>query len=389
MDEWEEKVIPHFDKLVECLRPTLIMDTLRARRLINKKDYSTLGSLSTEQERSQKLLHDILPSKGPGTLDSFCDTLLDVDGQEYVVTKFLRKQETRGGSDSFSDRLQSGTSLSASSTSGNLASQANIGQRKRKRKLCTSSSHEKDQPSFVAKHLPTAKFKSKVKTASFFFTKEHHASLTPNVKEAIISLCHECFGIDKTAFAAVPSVEAFIRELCPVYVDADSKLAVLILYGIKDEQVDKHRDNLEQCIITFLQMLNPKLNLPSDSTKVLEIITNCLFFVMCFTKEAFLALLCAMAYKEERSLLSEKLQDLFPQSSQAVLRIGGLPPLDLFNKSTDEIVDLSSYQRMHETSLAADENTGKSEEEAFFQSEKGMEIMRPWVWYCSGENNCS
>lgn len=92
MDEWQEFVVPHLDDVVQQLRPSLLLDRLRASRLLTRDDYSQLidtGYL-TEKERSRILLTNILPRNGPGSLRKFCQILLATDGQKHIATDILR-----------------------------------------------------------------------------------------------------------------------------------------------------------------------------------------------------------------------------------------------------------------------------------------------------------
>ena len=88
--EWEELVDPRFADIVKCLQPCLVMDGLRSRGLLSRQEFDELGSLPTELHRSRELINNILPRKGPGSLDKFCDVLLKVPGQAYIVTEFIR-----------------------------------------------------------------------------------------------------------------------------------------------------------------------------------------------------------------------------------------------------------------------------------------------------------
>ena len=88
------------------------------------------------------------------------------------------------------------------------------------------------------------------KTANFFFKPEHRSIIEGCLGDMIKSFCQEVFGIetDKVVFG-YGDVKKYLGY--PVYCDIDTKLAVLIVSGVEPAQVQKYRENLEQCIITI------------------------------------------------------------------------------------------------------------------------------------------
>ena len=59
--------------------------------------------------------------------------------------------------------------------------------------------------------------------------------------------------------------------------------------------------------------------------------------VLRLSSGAFLALLCAMGDTKQRSSFGELLQQVLPGCWKIIVRLGGLPPLELFNNSTIEV----------------------------------------------------
>ena len=323
MDDWETFVVPHFDKVVDCLRPSLLMDKLRAKRRLTRSEYSELHSLGTEKDRSQKLINDLLPAKGPGTLKDFCMILREVDdpGQEYIADLIENRPMSRDnpvGSDAQSTAHSEIADLQQGSRRG-IA---------RKRKHNPEEEYGFSSPTRGLTALKSPK------TATFFFKPDHRPLINSCLGDMIKSLCQEGFGIetDNVLFGYC-DIKKCLKDLgYPVYSDIDAKLAVLIVSGVEPAQVQKYRDNLEQCIITIFRQSD--FTLPEDASRVLEILPNCSFIVLHLTTPAFLALLCALSDKQSRERLSGSLRRALPGSRKMVLRLGGLPPLELPTNST-------------------------------------------------------
>ena len=97
-EEFEQFVVPHFAELVQLLRPSLLLDHLRLAGLINRSEYRELygSESSTDEDRSRKLLIDILPRKGKGAFRKFCEILSAVEGQEFIVSGILNREKDLG-----------------------------------------------------------------------------------------------------------------------------------------------------------------------------------------------------------------------------------------------------------------------------------------------------
>ena len=88
-NEFEQFVVPCYVQLVEALHPSLLLDHLRQARLIDGPEYRELQAASEEEDRSRKLLNDILPRKEKGAYRKFCEVLLAVKDQKYIVASIL------------------------------------------------------------------------------------------------------------------------------------------------------------------------------------------------------------------------------------------------------------------------------------------------------------
>jgi hypothetical protein len=107
--DWERFVVPNLPKLVDCLRASLVLDHLRAKRLVAKEEYSSVRALPTEEERARKLF-EILPTKGEDSYKQFCSVLRGIPGQSHIVTGILRKTEEQHMKPVFTGSRDSSTS---------------------------------------------------------------------------------------------------------------------------------------------------------------------------------------------------------------------------------------------------------------------------------------
>lgn len=117
----------------------------------------------------------------------------------------------------------------------------------------------------------------------------------------------------------------------PCYVDSDSKMAVLDIYGVNIATVQANCISLERCISVFLQQFDPDVSLAPHAIEILEISRNCSSLVMLLDIMVFLCLSCALGDKVGRDDLIIALRQRLPGLENALFRLGGLPPIDLFN----------------------------------------------------------
>ena len=73
---WEQNLRPHFREIVDVLKIDSLLDRLYSESLITVEEYRSLSQKpEKEKERNRALLMDILPSKGFGSFEKFCNIL--------------------------------------------------------------------------------------------------------------------------------------------------------------------------------------------------------------------------------------------------------------------------------------------------------------------------
>lgn len=84
--KWEQ-LRPHFDKIIQVLSIDKVLPKLFSKKLIDSNEYMYLkSSKEPEAKQLETLLVGILMKKGPGTFNTFCDILREIDGQQHIVT---------------------------------------------------------------------------------------------------------------------------------------------------------------------------------------------------------------------------------------------------------------------------------------------------------------
>ena len=327
--EQEELLLQSLIAVITHLRPALLLGHLRLSGILTEEEYKQLQQRSlTESERSHRLLHDILPSKRKGSVTVFREVLDLIEGQQHLL-----KGETEATSLGKVTEVKVGGHSGGPHGNGAGACQQEI-----------ASVPSQDIPSTLKKqkqcftNCPPSKVSDR-NFATFFFKPEVRESIRP-IEDMIGSMCAESFGIERELIMFVstkmtglsPYLEAFGH---PCFMDLDSKLAVLVVHGPKQPVISDTRRILEGLVVTFLQRVNPDLELPPDECRVVEIIPGSSFIVLSLTTNLYISLLCALGNKELRTELSRLLKEALPRSNKAILRLGGLPPLELFNDLAD------------------------------------------------------
>ena len=90
------------DKVVENFRPSVFLDGLRKTGLITQVEWQDLKEERLEREQSSKLLRTILPTRGNGSYEKFCQVVGDVDSKQLILfTKSSHEEQeaesVRGG----------------------------------------------------------------------------------------------------------------------------------------------------------------------------------------------------------------------------------------------------------------------------------------------------
>ena len=313
--------------ITAMLRPSLLLDHLRLSGLLTVEEYRQLQQRSfTERHRSQRLLHDILPAKGKGSPADFCEVLSHVEGQEHLL------------------KAETGAKLLGEETGVKVGGQNHGHQGSNSAASTDCLSLETDHmtcqqeiPSTLRKQnqscLPST---ARQKNCGTFFFKPEHRELIEPIENIIALMCVECFRIEKSMVMFSAAEMTDVKKMLklwghPCFMDLDSKLAVLWVHGIEHDQVDSHKIQiLKNLIVTHLQNVNPHLELPPGECSVLEIIPSSSFIILLLSIDLYISLLCALGNQVARKQLSRSLQEALPGSNKAVLRLGGLPPLELF-----------------------------------------------------------
>jgi hypothetical protein len=342
--EWETLVIPHFPALLDALRPCLLLHHLRAAHLLTSAEFDQLQDESlTEQGRSQRLLNTILPCK-ERAVEKFCQVLLAVEGQKHIVSKILKLNEAtqQVGVEQVSGSLPGHVPVTTSSSEVQMeASMAtNTGDRNQQ----VSSNLHRNETVSMEREKRTCEGDAAVHhvtnqgmPSAMFVFRHTHLSWIQRVKSFVCNTCYQCFGIAEESVSLTSAEAAEFNELVercsdhPVYVDSNSVLAALFIKGVEPENIRPvHIEQLESVILRYLQRYDPDLK--KSDCKVLEIIfLNSSLMIFQLSIKLFVYLLCALNERFMLSSLKEAVRVIFPRTTRVDLRLGGLPPLELFN----------------------------------------------------------
>lgn len=248
-EEFEQFVVPCYVSLVSALRPSLLLDHLRQARLINGPEYRDLQAASSEEDRSRRLLSDILPRKEKGTYRKFCEVLLANRDQAYIVATILEQKGPKTKTPK-ENELPSGLQLSPATQRSNT-------------NQCLSLSAEvQESPSkklaiFCAGEVGSGSRK----VATFFFSHECYCRIQANefAGDMIKNLCEQCLGVEqeKVVFAHGDIKSLLKAKGYAMNCNIDTLLAVLIVNGIEQTQVEKNRHNLESAVAVIVKDLEP------------------------------------------------------------------------------------------------------------------------------------
>ena len=309
VDDWERCVMKKFPDLVRILRPSLLMDHLRARNLLVAEEYRKLRSMAIEEERSRVLLHDYLPTKGRDVFHRFCEVLGVVDGQQHVLKEILqgsapveRPTRKRRSEDSQSDIQTRGMAAKA-----------------------MKSSETNKRASFIFE----PKYKEEVKKR----------------EAALKKMCQIVFEIDPgdvTFFFRGSTGTSELTEIEHPCQCSEIKLICLVLYGVSTDLVRDKRENLIDCITAFLQDEN--VSVTRKSIKFSEALDSSAFVVLPMEFEAYFTLFCVLSKAGKNYQLGSVLQSIFTGLTKAVLRMGGLPPVTLLDEQPDIVAPADSIE---------------------------------------------
>jgi hypothetical protein len=405
--EWDSVVTPRLPDVVKALRPTLLLDDLRAARILSRTEYSELLEVSTEEMRSRRLLNNLLPRKN-GSFSNFCKILLKVEGQEHIVTEILKigvSQTTSAAKDKEDKDLPmvtgrnqthvDDTSASGASSHQSAVQQPSSMQRKedlecnseqnasynftergkRKQDVMDGSFAKRSKKEHVEQHCSPVRSQKqssdKVTTTTeiqgspgiMVFFKTEHFDRIEEFETAITSACAKCYGILEKKVtlvrAKIAEMEGMVEswkkdDAYRVYMDCESILAVIrVSGGDKEDMLDSDKKRmLEEFIVDLLKDRDPRLTM--DDCKIVEAIRCSLFIVFKLSTELGIHLLCALGNRLSLKSLRNLLKELFPRSTGAALRLGGLPSLPLFSTEGDNHVQKGESRE----SVSDDKNEG-------------------------------
>lgn len=311
MEDWTRHVDRHFHTIVQTLRPSLILDHLRSNGLLNREEYSQLQEMTHECDRSRRLINTMLPSKGPGSLKTFCQILLSVQGQEHIVTDIIGREQAGDGPHV--------TAVSATTPPFVVVPL----ERKRKQ-----------QDDYCDAPVPSGskQLKSEApKGATFWFKEEDRKRVERELKGSILLMCEDFFGITEDDVEFLYDNKPGSRF--PFYGDLQSKIAVLDVFGVEPAKMKQHLYRLIRSMASCLKVNVKQIH-------CLEVLDGSTFIVFSLPREIYSSLLLALADRRQRVQLDEVLQRALPKGCRAVYRLGGLPPMEVITPS--KIVSVSA-----------------------------------------------
>ena len=294
------------DKTLEKFRPSIFLDHIRKAGLITQKEWKVLQKERLERDRSLKLLCAILPTKGKGSLEKFCQIIGDVDSKQLTLfTKSSNSHEEHSTMLSDEGCLESAEHIKGSYPSG------------RKRKKSPNRSQEETLHCVHAKRLQDDTREG----ATFCFRKKDEENVK-SVEVFIRSMCFKCFGIAKEDIIFLFEGESAGSGYV-FYGDLKDKVAVLHMYGVEPSIVQRY----ETCLITFLA---DTIGVGADLIHFLEAKHGTTFVLFSIQIKAYLRLVCALGETRQRHTLGSSLKQMFPEMHKATFRLGGLPEIQVY-----------------------------------------------------------
>ena len=326
--EWENVVTPCFTAVAESLRPSLLLNGLRQVRLITATECEQLEHENfTEAQRSRKLLNSFLPQKGKGSFQKFCEVLLAVEGQRYIVRDILKvgsvgATPTTNCVPDLSHALIKMTDVkqeeetrpegTAGTTDHPVGGIRNI----------TASDHPLESSHMsldgisnlensveMTSMLTSFQKSSEDETntgVTFYFRKEDKRAVKP-MEDGIRSICEQWFGISNKAVLFVYGfVPVPVDRGTPVYLDARCKLAAIQMYGVEQKRVRSNNKRLVVCIADILQV-------PISYVRFSDVAKSSCLVVLVIQLAAYLNLLCALGDEVICTKLYQALQQIFPE----------------------------------------------------------------------------
>ena len=324
---------------VKCrLLPSLLLDHLREACLLTAEECEKLQEKClTEEERSEKLLYLLLPRRGKGSFTKFCNVLANVEGQEYIVTEILAPATGSASADRSTREMAIPTNSSGTRSTLGLENWQSRDQCVRTAALqplnltmegrCSEAKCKRSLSSCV-------KIRQKKGWITFYFKKEHWNSIEP-FEKVITATCSALFGTEEEKVRCIPIEMEHLKPMLELlgsscYLDLTSKLAVLWLDEVEQDEVEGKCDCLEHTILKFLQKTNPHIEFPTYKCRVIEVLKSTSSIVIFLLGvDLFTSLLSSLGSRKAQRELSNGLQAVFPKYKKALLRLSGLPSIKL------------------------------------------------------------
>lgn len=338
-------------QLQKDLRPCLLLDHLRHAGIINTEQYRELQeSIDTEAARSRKLLYEVLSLTQQGTLQKFLGVLLTVEGQEHIVPDIQRQIRARveGAGDEVKVMVADERTVTSErrplqplgGPGDHGIGHHGIGHKQFSEKGIYNpataleagrpiglSLAATSTPSSLPEHRPQLELDPD-KGATFYYRQKDLLLVQP-VKHTFRLLCRRCFGIHSKLVKFVSDSDEECGSGYPFYGDLASKLAVLSVYGVDIDTVLNEKRRVINDIAAFMRV-------PQDKIEFLEPARKCVLLIFRLGLDVYLTLLSALGERERVKTLGRALRRTLPGLHKAHFRLGGLPPIEVFNSSSKD-----------------------------------------------------
>ena len=354
-----------FRAILPMLRLSSVMDRLRMNHLINQTEHNKLTKLKTEQERKSVLLNKILPSRGSEWLSKVLKVLYGVDGQRSVrdvnlteIPRSRTRTRTSPGAQGQHQLQATRKHLGRRRTTGLTCNMRTL-QMGGKRKfglMCRAHTPKKQlRIAFLAKQKryqfgrliqaqtiagiqeePAVEttYSGESLSVALFFKKEYKLDVERK-RDVICTYCYMMYKIEEsmitfwfldTDHLPPRKIQGVgMRPRYCVFIDTDLILFSLTVTGVEQAEVLNMQKCLNEIIAGVIgkssQSIGQEVFSTNSALVVLQMDINTCFLVLdaCCT---------------HRTKLGLAIQEALPGLKKVVLRLGSLPPYEMWNAST-------------------------------------------------------
>ena len=299
--QWEEHL--KRCRFVDALRPSLFLDHLRAFQLLSRNEQEELQQLS-ETERSVRLIGTILPQKGKGSFEKFCNILCFVENQSHIVSEILKVQSIPLPVVHASFQLNE-----------NKIDQSLSFVPLKKKRLKEGSS---DLESISIQAKPSYDC-----SATFVFRKEDQKKVKC-WEQSICDMCRQCFNILQENVKFLYSFPPADQLDPTFFADLHHKLVVIQLNGVAPDLVQKHKAQLDSHIAFFM-------GVSEDRFLYAGVAQGSSFVLFQMQLDTYFRLFTALTVEAQCMSFYRMLKQTFPELAVAKFRLGGLPPIEVIN----------------------------------------------------------